>query len=179
MCGYFLSSVGHGGSRTCVTQDLEVILTPQIVRLTDWATPPLAYTTCNVLVSVLESESNIAHPWVSESVSESSRLSFGISIVIISEPSDVTLSWICLYAVEKAVNCSGFKTRHSSCMNSMHQIWIETIWYFALYDLKSICQIGAGLSDSARWFYAHQMKSVFVIVKYQILFFFSVLRVSP
>ena len=61
----------------------------------------------------------------------------------------------------------------------MHQIWIETIWYCVLYDLKSICQIGAGLSDSARWFDAHQIKSVFVIVKYQILFFFSVLRVSP
>ena len=45
--------------------------------------------------------------------------------------------------------------------------------------MKSICQIGAGLSDSTQWFDAHQMKSVFVIVKYQILFFFLVLRVSP
>ena len=36
----------------------------------------------------------------------------------------------------------------------------------------------AGLSDSARWFGAHQMKSVFVIVKYQIIFFFLVFRVS-
>ena len=90
--------------------------------------------------------------------------------------------WIKSWTIWKSQYQIQYKHCQITISNSMHQIWIETIWYFAQYDLndlKSICQIGAGLSDSARWFDAHQMKSVFVIVKYQILFFFSVLRVSP